>query len=97
MFIIFYPDILALIIIYNGIDMCPELITERVLIRALSEHDLLAFSQYRSMPAVAEYQSWDEDYSLADAEALLAGTDYASFGQEGCWYQLAISEALLIK
>ncbi len=90
LFIIFYPDILALIIIYNGIGMCPELITDRVLIRGLSDNDLLAFSLYRAMPAVAKYQSWDENYSLADAQALLAGTDYASFGQEGCWYQLAI-------
>ncbi|WP_299008981.1 GNAT family protein [uncultured Shewanella sp.] len=72
--------------------MCPELITKRLLIKALSENDLLAFSQYRSIPAVAEYQSWNEDYSLADAQVLLAGTDYASFGQKACWYQLAISD-----
>lgn len=72
--------------------MCPELMTERLLIRALSENDLLAFSQYRALPDVAKYQSWEEDYSLADAHALLEGTDYGSFGQEEHWYQLAISE-----
>ncbi|WP_299495442.1 GNAT family protein [uncultured Shewanella sp.] len=70
--------------------MCPELMTERLFIRAFSENDLLIFSQYRAMPEVAKYQSWSEDYCLADAQALLARTDYASFGQEAHWYQLAI-------
>ncbi|MCL1125439.1 GNAT family N-acetyltransferase [Shewanella surugensis] len=72
--------------------MSPELITEHFIIRALAPNDLLAFSQYRSMPEVAQYQSWGEDYSLSDAKALLEGTDYAHFGQEGHWYQLAIAD-----
>ena len=38
-----------------------------------------AFADYRRVPDVASYQSWNTGFSLADAEALIAGSRYRVF------------------
>ena len=39
---------------------------------------------------MARYQSWDESYAMADAEAFLAAQRATEFGQPGRWLQLAM-------
>jgi RimJ/RimL family protein N-acetyltransferase len=45
---------------------------------------------YRRDPAIARYQSWDEAYSVADAQRLLAELADVRLGQAGAWVQVAI-------
>jgi RimJ/RimL family protein N-acetyltransferase len=63
--------------------------TERLLLRPFAAEDLPAFVAYRRVPEVARYQSWDETYSMADAEAFFAAQQAVAFGQPGEWVQLA--------
>ena len=63
------------------------IVTERLLLRPFERGDLPAFAAYRSVPAVAAFQSWDAPYSLADAERFLAEQERAGPGD---WVQLAI-------
>jgi RimJ/RimL family protein N-acetyltransferase len=66
-----------------------SMITERLCLRPFRAEDLPAFVAYRSAPEVARYQSWDETYSMDDAERFLASQERLSFGQPGEWMQLA--------
>ncbi len=70
--------------------MFQEITTARCRLRLLQERDLAAFVRYRTDPDVARYQSWDTDYTLADAQALCAAMHAGPFGQTGEWYQIAI-------
>jgi RimJ/RimL family protein N-acetyltransferase len=63
--------------------------TERLLLRPFLPADLPAFVAYRRDPAVARYQSWDTDFSMADAERFLAAQAEVSFGRPDEWVQLA--------
>ena len=73
--------------------IAPELIlTERLCLRPFRADDLPAFVSYRSAPEVARYQSWDETYSMADAERFLAGQQQVTFGQPGEWVQVAATD-----
>ncbi len=56
----------------------------------LTAADLAPFVAYRRDPAVARYQSWDADYSAADARALLASQDGWDFPPKGEWMQYGI-------
>jgi RimJ/RimL family protein N-acetyltransferase len=58
----------------------------RIRLRRLRPSDAPALAAYRSRPEVARYQSWSDDFSLADAEALTAH----EFGVEGEWSQLGV-------
>lgn len=64
--------------------------TENFTIRAFEKKDLEVFAQYRSLDAVAKYQSWTS-FTYHDAIALFDSMDYSTFGTVGNWYQLAIS------
>jgi RimJ/RimL family protein N-acetyltransferase len=66
--------------------------TERLLLRPFRAADLPAFVAYRRVPEVARYQSWDETYSIADAERFLAAQQGIAFGEPGEWVQLAAVE-----
>ncbi len=70
----------------------PVLQTQRFVIRAFTENDLETFSQYRSRPEVAKFQSWT-DFTYSDALALFKQMDYRDFAESGHWYQLAIADA----
>jgi RimJ/RimL family protein N-acetyltransferase len=69
-----------------------EILTDRLRLRPFSSEDLPAFVAYRSAPEVARYQSWDESFSLADAERFLAAQQEATFGEPGPWVQLAATD-----
>jgi RimJ/RimL family protein N-acetyltransferase len=66
-----------------------EIVTERLRLRPFRVDDLPGFVAYRSAPDVARYQSWDETYSMADAEEFLETQRGLAFGQPGEWMQLA--------
>ncbi|MCW3174002.1 GNAT family N-acetyltransferase [Shewanella subflava] len=69
----------------------PVLYSNRFIIRAFKEDDLMAFATYRNDPNVAKYQSWT-DYPLVDAQQLFQQTDYRQFALVGKWYQMAICD-----
>ena len=66
-----------------------EILTQRLLLRPFRAEDLAAFVAYRSAPDVARFQSWDEGYSMADAEQFLVSQQGLVFGRPGEWLQLA--------
>jgi RimJ/RimL family protein N-acetyltransferase len=66
-----------------------EIVTERLRLRPFEAGDLPAFAAYRSAPEVANHQSWDTSFSLADAEEFLASQKGLVFGRPGPWMQLA--------
>jgi len=45
--------------------------------------------QYRSMPEVGRFQSWDVK-TAEDAAVYIAGATDGDFGKEGTWFQLAV-------
>jgi RimJ/RimL family protein N-acetyltransferase len=69
-----------------------ELRTDRLVLRPLAAGDIAAFVAYRRDPRVALHQSWDETYSTADAERLVAELAGLRLGGPGGWLQLAIVE-----
>ena len=66
-----------------------EILTERLRLRPFQAEDLPAFVAYRSASEVARYQSWDETFSMADAERFLSSQQEVLFGRPGVWAQLA--------
>jgi RimJ/RimL family protein N-acetyltransferase len=66
-----------------------EIFTPTLCLRPFRTEDLPAFVAYRRAPDVARFQSWDETYSLADAEQFLASQEGITLGQPGAWLQLA--------
>ena len=64
--------------------------TPRLLLRPFRSDDLDAFVGYRRQPEVARFQSWDETYSMEDAETFLASQRATVFGRPGEWLQLAV-------
>ena len=65
----------------------------RVLLRRFEPADLDAFVAYRSVPAVARYQSWDAPFARADGERLLARMGREHPDTAGEWFQFAITLA----
>ena len=67
-----------------------DLVTERLVLRALRPDDAEAMFAYRSDPEVMRYQGWDPE-SLADVRAFIA--DNASYDAyaPGSWRQFAIA------
>jgi RimJ/RimL family protein N-acetyltransferase len=70
--------------------MAAEIVTERLRLRPFQVDDLEAFVAYRTDPEVARYQSWDDSYSMTDAQSFLASQRQLELGQPGEWLQLAI-------
>jgi RimJ/RimL family protein N-acetyltransferase len=66
--------------------------TPRLLLRRFGRADLPAMVAYRSDPAVARYQSWTPDWSMADAEAFLQTDQATRIGASGTWTQIALVE-----
>jgi RimJ/RimL family protein N-acetyltransferase len=66
--------------------------TARLLLRRFEAADLPAMVAYRSDPAVARYQSWTPDWSLADAEEFLREDEATVLGTSGAWTQVALVE-----
>ena len=66
--------------------------TERLVLRRFRPDDATAFAAYRGKPAVARYQSWDETYSVADAERMIASLAEIHPGEPGEWFQFAVAD-----
>jgi len=66
--------------------------TERLVLRRFRPDDAAAFAAYRSDPAIARYQSWDETYSIEDAERFIASLARAHPGEPGEWFQFAVAD-----
>jgi RimJ/RimL family protein N-acetyltransferase len=66
--------------------------TERLVLRRFRPDDALIFVAYRSEPSVARYQSWDERYTLADAERFIGSLAGAHPGEPGAWFQFAVAD-----
>jgi RimJ/RimL family protein N-acetyltransferase len=69
----------------------PVLATPRCRLRPFQEADLPTFAAYRAHPAVAALQSWDESYTLADAQRLWQAMCAEPVGLAGQWLQLALA------
>jgi RimJ/RimL family protein N-acetyltransferase len=69
----------------------PILKSKHFVIRAFELKDLQIFAEYRSIEDVARYQSW-ESYTYQDAVKFFESMDYADFGLDDSWFQLAISK-----
>jgi RimJ/RimL family protein N-acetyltransferase len=63
------------------------------MIRPLSEADVAGFVGYRGDPDVARWQSWDADYTDADARRLVADQHGWTQPPPGEWMQLAMIES----
>ncbi len=72
--------------------MSGPLVTERLVIGPLRACDLPALVAYRRDPGVARFQTWDVDYSPADAERLLAELAGAGLGPAGEGVQLGLTD-----
>lgn len=66
--------------------------TRRLLLRRLRSADAQSLCDYRSLPDVARYQSW-ETFGPEDAARLLADQQDRDIGIPGTWLQVAIVEA----
>jgi RimJ/RimL family protein N-acetyltransferase len=67
-----------------------ELAGGRVLVRRFRLADAAAFAAYRSVPAVARYQSWDAPYPLAEAERFVRAQLGEHPDTPGEWFQFAV-------
>lgn len=74
--------------------MSLRLATERREISPLVPADISAFVAYRRIAEVARYQSWSPDYSLGDAESLVAAQPRSGIPAAGEWVQLAVRDRL---
>jgi RimJ/RimL family protein N-acetyltransferase len=67
-----------------------EIRTERLVLRSLRASDAERVHAYRSIPEVAQFQSWDTQ-SLDEVRAYIA-SQVALRSEEPGWYQLAIAD-----
>ena len=64
--------------------------TQRLIMRAFQDKDILDFTDYRSDPEVAKYQDWDAPYSVEKATQFVAENKAITPGTPGEWHQIAI-------
>jgi len=67
------------------------IVTDRLILRRFTGADAPAFSAYRSVPAVARYQSWETPFPLDQAAAFIAGLADSHPDTEGEWFQIAVA------
>ncbi len=68
-----------------------KLKTERLIIRRLTGKDSETISLYRSIPEVAEFQSWD-NYSLEESKKLINESLSSDPSIASMWFQFGIEE-----
>jgi RimJ/RimL family protein N-acetyltransferase len=70
------------------------IVTKRLVLRPLQERDLPALVAYRRDPEVARFQTWDADFSMADAADMVTDLRRRTFGRAGDgWVNLAAVDA----
>ena len=74
-------------------DRIPTPADARFSLRRLADTDLPTLVQYRSEPAVAQYQTWDTNWNADDAAELFAADRATTHVTPGEWVQLVIEEA----
>ena len=67
-----------------------ELVTERLVLRALRAADAEAMYAYRSDPEIIRYQGWDPE-TLADVREFIADNAHYDAYAPGSWRQFAIT------
>ncbi|MDK2125264.1 GNAT family N-acetyltransferase [Parachitinimonas caeni] len=67
-----------------------QIITSRLVLRALQDADLDTFVAYRNDPAVAQWQSWPQPYSTEAAQQLIQDADANLPPVPGRWRQVGI-------
>jgi aminoglycoside 6'-N-acetyltransferase len=65
-------------------------VTERLVLRRMSDDDAPALAAYRSDPDQARYQSWETPYPVQSARELIGEMRGVRFAQPGAWLQVAI-------
>ncbi|WP_454778376.1 GNAT family N-acetyltransferase [Georgenia muralis] len=65
-------------------------VTERLVLRRMTDDDAAALAAYRSDPVQAHYQSWEAPYPVDSARALIAEMGDVRFAQPGAWLQVAV-------
>jgi len=68
-----------------------EMISERLVLRRFRPGDAAAFAAYRTVPAVAAFQSWDAPYPLENAEQFIRDLAGADPDTPGAWFQFAVT------
>lgn len=68
-----------------------RLLTARLVLRRFTATDIEPFAAYRSLPAVARYQSWDTPYPVERARAFVDWLADRHPDEPGEWFQLAIA------
>lgn len=66
--------------------------SKRLKLRDFTAEDLPTFAAYRNDPDIARYQSW-KTYDMTMAQAFFEAQQALSFGEEGSWYQIAVTDA----
>ena len=66
------------------------LTSPRLVLRQFTTADVAAFAAYRADPAVAQYQGWDNTYSMSEAVAFLEREQTQQPGVPGQWAQIAL-------
>ncbi len=74
--------------------MALALRTDRLEISPLVRADTETFAEYRREPAVARYQSWTSDFTVANAEAIVAAQPMTDVPAAGEWIQLGLRAAI---
>jgi aminoglycoside 6'-N-acetyltransferase len=69
-----------------------SLATDRLMIRRFEAADASAFAAYRSVPAVARYQSWDIPFARVQAEQFIAALATSHPDTPEQWFQFAVTE-----
>jgi RimJ/RimL family protein N-acetyltransferase len=67
----------------------PQIITERLILSPLGDHDAQALFAYRSRPEVCRYQSW-EPRSVEDVARFIDVFRSLAFDTPGTWFQLGM-------
>lgn len=77
---------------YAALPMLP-LRTPHTVIDVMATEHVPALAAYRTLPEVAEFQSWAVPFSDADALAMLGGQHGRTAPERGDWTQLAVTDA----
>ncbi|CAN5488897.1 hypothetical protein BH23ACT6_BH23ACT6_27320 [soil metagenome] len=70
-----------------------ERTTDRLAIRRFQAQDASTLAAYRSDPKIARHQSWNSPFTLAEAQAFIAGFAGTNPDTPGAWFQFALVEA----
>ena len=68
-----------------------ELVGQRLILRRFRRGDAVSFAAYRTVPAVARFQSWDAPYSVQRGEEFVRKLEGTDPDTPGAWFQFAVT------